>query len=127
MAYFFLPVFNIGGNIVQLSGASTLTTNTQSSITQSNTAVNTSVSSVASTNTQGSSSPQVPSMNVPQTVGVSGSNIVMASYLCLVLLVMIFLNEITFPIDGPRCWRYSTDSTHSPSECRILRGRTSLC
>jgi len=64
--------FNIGGNIVQLSGATTLASTTPSAVAQSTTALNT----VTSANSASPSS-QIQSVNVPQTVGVSGSNIVM--------------------------------------------------
>merc|ERR1711911_226606 len=64
--------FNIGGNIVQLSGATTLASTTPSAVTQPTAALNT----VTSANSASPSS-QIQSVNVPQTVGVSGSNIVM--------------------------------------------------
>jgi len=65
--------FNIGGNIVQLqSGSTTLASTTPASVTQPSTALST----VATANSA-SPSAQIQSVNLPQTVGVSGSNIVM--------------------------------------------------
>ena len=67
--------FNIGGNIVQLSGATTLASTTPSAVTHPTAALNT-----VTTANSASPSAQIQSVNVPQTVGVSGSNIVMVSW-----------------------------------------------
>lgn len=66
--------FNIGGNLVQFSGATTLSSNSAAAVTQATGAVNT---AVTSTSTASGNSAQIQPINVPQTVGVSGSNIVM--------------------------------------------------
>lgn len=69
-------VFNIGGNLVQFSGATTLSSNSPAAVTQASAAVNTAVTSAAAASGSGNSA-QIQPINVPQTVGVSGSNIVM--------------------------------------------------
>ncbi|EFX69837.1 hypothetical protein DAPPUDRAFT_300656 [Daphnia pulex] len=68
--------FNIGGNLVQFSGATTLSSNSAAAVTQATGAVNTAVTTAAAASGSGNSA-QIQPINVPQTVGVSGSNIVM--------------------------------------------------
>ena len=71
-------VFNIGGNLVQFSGAATLASNSSPAITQASGAMNTAaVTASAAPSASTGSSAQIQPITVPQTVGTVGSNIVM--------------------------------------------------
>lgn len=61
---------------MQFSGATTLSSNSAAAVSQATGAVNTAVTTAAAASGSGNSA-QIQPINVPQTVGVSGSNIVM--------------------------------------------------
>lgn len=84
-----LTVFNIGGNLVQFSGATTLSSNSAGAVTQANGNVNTAVT--AATPASGSGNPQIQPISVPQTVG---SNIVMVKS-CLTFSLISMIIRIT--------------------------------
>ena len=73
-------VFNIGGNLVQFSGAATIASNSSPTMTQATGAINATTAVTAAPATPSSStgnSAQIQPITVPQTVGTVGSNIVM--------------------------------------------------
>jgi len=71
-------VFNIGGNLVQFSGATTLASNSSPAISQATGALSTAaVTASAASSASPANSAQVQPITVPQTVGTVGSNIVM--------------------------------------------------
>lgn len=74
-----LTVFNIGGNLVQFSGAATIASNSSPTITQATGAINatTAVTAAATPSSSTGNSAQIQPITVPQTVGTVGSNIVM--------------------------------------------------
>lgn len=72
--------FNIGGNLVQFSGAATIASNSSPTMTQATGAINATTAVTAAPATPSSStgnSAQIQPITVPQTVGTVGSNIVM--------------------------------------------------
>lgn len=70
-------VFNIGGNLVQFSGATALASNTAAAVTQA--AGGSATVTTAASSSNSANPAQVQPISVPQTVG---SNIVMASSCC---------------------------------------------
>ena len=120
----FYAVFNIGGNLVQFSGATTLSSNSAAAVTQASGAVNTAVTSAATASGSGNSA-QIQPINVPQTVGVSGSNIVMVNNVQWSSKTFWFMTF--YDSDGTWCWWNTSDSTNSSAECRTLGGRTLVC
>lgn len=69
---------------MQFSGATTLSSNSAAAVSQATGAVNTAVTTAAAASGSGNSA-QIQPINVPQTVGVSGSNIVMVGmHICTI-------------------------------------------
>ena len=68
---------------MQFSGATTLSSNSAAAVSQATGAVNTAVTTAAASGSGNSA--QIQPINVPQTVGVSGSNIVMVGmHICTI-------------------------------------------